>query len=227
MPTSLEALKQQLYRVYDRSGTYLDQSRGGRFVLDIVRGSVTVVHHMRSVPVLERAAALSYGTVLSVVPLLAVVLAIVNAVGHALLRERVHDAILTFLAPGIQASSQQYLENLITRATSGGIVSLSGGALLFSAVMLLRSVESTLNSIWGVESLRDWRIRIPVYLLILMAGPVLLGLSLAATAAASMVRAASLERMASDWGRAEFPQEPAFCTEYASRAPKSRMIQLR
>ncbi len=178
-----DVLKQRWIDAIQRLRLALDGTRGGRFLLDIGRGIQAIIHHLRREPVFDPAAALAYGTLLSIVPLLGVVLAIVGGLQQALVRKAVHDAIFTFLAPGIQRASQEYLEQVIERATSGGMVSLSGGALLVSAVMLLRSVEKTLNKIWGVEALRDWRIRFPTYLLILIAGPVLLGVSLAATAA--------------------------------------------
>ena len=47
---------------------------------------------------------------------------------------------------------------------------------------MLRSVEINLNKIWGVQELRTWRESWLSYLSILLAGPVLLGVSLAATA---------------------------------------------
>ena len=180
---ALEAWRQRWEATQRRLRLTLDQTRGGRFILDIARGSETILHHLRTEPVFDPAAALAYGTLLSIVPLLGLVLAIVGSLQQAMLRKAVHDAIFTFLAPGIQRASQEYLEQVIERATSGGMVSLSGGALLVSSVLLLRSVEKTLNKIWGVETLRDWRIRFPTYLLILIAGPVLLGVSVAATAA--------------------------------------------
>jgi membrane protein len=178
-----EALVVEAKKAYEVLEERLDHSRAGRFVLDIIRGAGTVLYHLRTEPVSDRAASLSYATLLSVVPLLGVVLAIVGSVGHSYLRAHVHDAIFTFMAPGVRKSSQDYLETLIDRATSNGVASVSFVALLFSAVMLLRNVEINLNKIWGVENLRSWKMRFSLYLVILILGPVLLGVSLAGTAA--------------------------------------------
>lgn len=183
MPISLATLEDQARRRYAQARTELDRHRSGRFVLDILRGLLNMAHHLSSEPIFERAAALSYGTLLSVVPLLGVVLGIVGIFGHTYLREGVHDAIFTFLAPGIRKSSQEYLEGLIDRTTGHGVMSLSFVALLFTAMTMLRSVEINLNKIWGVQELRTWRESWVSYLSILIAGPVLLGISLAATAA--------------------------------------------
>lgn len=182
MSSRIDRLKQRARGQLGRVGARLDSGRAGRFVLETTRGALAVVHHLRSEPVFERAAALSYGTVLALVPLLSVSLAIANAVGHDVLRLRVRDFAFAFLAPGIRASSMQVLERLIDRATSGGVVSVSGAALFFSAIMLLRSVEQALCSIWGVREKRTFYLRLATYLLILVLGPVLLGLSLAMTA---------------------------------------------
>jgi membrane protein len=165
-----------------RVGARLDRGRGGRFLLDTIRGALTVLHHVRSEPVFERAAALSYGTILALVPLLSVSLAVADGVGHDMLRLQVRDFAFAFLATGIRSSSMEVLEGLIDHATSGGVVSISGAALFISAIMMLRSVEAALNSIWGVRQRRTFYLRFIIYLVILAVGPVLLGLSLAMTA---------------------------------------------
>lgn len=176
-------IRARLEALWDRLVATLDgRGRLGRALLDLVRGVVTALHHLRAEPIFERAAALSYGTVLSVVPLLALVLALAGAFGRSALQERLRDYAFTFLAPGIRQSSIQVLDQLIDRAMSGGVVSASGIALVFSAVTLLRQVERTIDRMWGVREARGLRKRALFYAVILGLGPVLLGASLAASA---------------------------------------------
>ena len=171
--------RRRILAAYDRIAGRLDRTRTGRFVLDLSRGALTVLHHLQSEPVFEHAAALSYATILALVPLLAVSLSIASAAGHDVLRDRVRDFAFAFLAPGIRQSSMTVLESFIDRATSGGVISISGVALFFSALMLLRNIEVAFNKIWGVPANRSWPRRVAIYVVVLLFGPVLLGASLA------------------------------------------------
>jgi membrane protein len=177
----LERAQQQVREAYERVAARLDHTRGGRFVLDVVRGALTVLHHLRSEALAERAGALSYTTVLALVPLLALSLSVASAVGHDQLRDALRDFVFAFMAPGIRQSSLAELETFIDRATSGGVVSASGAALFVTALMLLRSIESAINRIWGAKESRTWPLRVAVYVTVLLFGPVLLGASLAVT----------------------------------------------
>lgn len=181
MSRSLARLRQRASDAYGAVAGRLDQTRAGRFTLETLRSALIVLHHLRSEPVLERAGALSYATVLALVPLLAVSLSIASAVGHDFLREQVQSFAFGFLAPGIRTSSLDVLETFIDRATTGGVVSISGVALFFTSVMLLRNIEGALNRIWGGEEKRAWPVRIAVYVAVMLFGPVLLGVSLAVT----------------------------------------------
>src|SRR5690349_4374681 len=102
--------RRRFVELYDALAHRLEQHRAGRFALDIARAALTVLHHLRSEPVLERAAALSFATVLALVPLLAVSLSIASAVGHDTLRSGLRDFAFDFLAPGIRQSSLDELE---------------------------------------------------------------------------------------------------------------------
>ena len=181
MAGALQHLELRAREGYARLGARLDRTRAGRFALDVARGAYTVLHHLRQEPVLERAGSLSYTTVLALVPLLGVSLSIASAVGHDALRNGVRDFAFAFLAPAVRKGSLATLETFIDHATSGGVISVSGVALLFTAVMLLRSIESAINRIWGVSEGRTIPLRIAVYLTVLVFGPVLLGGSLAVT----------------------------------------------
>jgi len=180
---AFDRLRAQAGDLYDRAAGKLDRTRGGRFILDVMRASLTVLHHLRSESVLERASSLSYSTVLALVPLLAVSLSIATAVGHEALREQVQSFAFDFLAPGIRHSSMDTLERFIDNATSGGVISISGAALFVTALMLLRSIEDAINAIWGVPENRGFFVRVGVYLTVLVFGPVLLGVSLVVTGA--------------------------------------------
>ncbi len=101
---------------------------------------------------LLRASALTYVTALSVIPMLAVVIAILGIVGgDETLVEFAIDQ-LTTVAPEVRETVRGYAAGVDFR--SFGTI---GGAVVFGmAIFALRHLEATLNDIWGVVAPRSW-----------------------------------------------------------------------
>lgn len=138
---------------------------------------------------LQVAGSLSFTTLLSLVPLLAVSLALFThfpmfgqfeaALEQYLLRSMLPEGI----ARTVLRTLNQFVAN-----TSG--LTLAGSLfLLAAAVALLLTVENALNQIWNVKRNRPIFKRVGLYLLMLAVGPPLLGVSLWAT---SVVLGASM-----------------------------------
>ena len=125
-----------------------------------------------------RSAALTYITLLSLVPLLAVAFAIIRAIGQDELRESVHEFIFTNLVPGTAEQIGSYIDTFIARASSGALGGLGGFFLLVSAVTLLNNIELSLNEIWGVQRRRSILHQGIIYWCVLTLGPILVGVSL-------------------------------------------------
>ncbi|MGI5865142.1 MAG: YihY family inner membrane protein [Myxococcales bacterium] len=156
--------------------------RAGRWILEVGTIARAVVIGFRGEKIALRASALTYISILSLVPLLAVVFAIVRALGQESLRASVHDFIFTNLAPGTAEDVGRYLDEFIARASSGAMGGVGGAFLLFSAVTLLHNIESSLNEIWGVKRPRPLLQRVLIYWCVLTLGPLGLGFSLGAGA---------------------------------------------
>ena len=125
-----------------------------------------------------RSAALTYITLLSIIPLLAVAFAVIRAIGQDELRELVHEFIFTNLVPGTAEQIGSYLDTFIARASSGALGGLGGFFLLVSAVTLLNNIELSLNEIWGVQRNRSPLQQGLIYWCVLTLGPILVGVSL-------------------------------------------------
>ncbi len=180
-------LDRLLDRVLRGSSEALRRTRAGSFLLDLISAAMTVAHGFRGEKISLRASALTYITILSVVPLLAVAFAIVRAIGQDSLRERVQEFIFSTMAPGAREQTSAYLGQFIDNASSGALGGLGGFFLLVSAVSLLNNVERSLNEIWGVSRSRSLVQRGLIYWCVLTLGPVLLGFSLVATGAVQSV----------------------------------------
>ena len=136
----------------------------------------------------QAAGSLTFTTLMSMVPLLAVSFALF-ARSPALrpAGEAIRGHLLQGLLPADIASTvPRYLAKFSGNAT--GLTLLGFALLLLSSLVLLLSVENALNRIWQVKKQRPPLRRLALYACILLAGPALLGASLWAT---SLLLAAS------------------------------------
>jgi membrane protein len=125
---------------------------------------------------LLHASALTYFTLISVIPVFAIVVSIAASIG---IESSFADGLVEKLAagaPGLQ-------ENILSQIKSANFKALGGigAAVVFVLTVLgLSNVEGAFNSIWGVKKHRNWSRRFPDYLAILVVVPLgATGLSLA------------------------------------------------
>lgn len=124
------------------------------------------------------AGGLTFTTLLSLVPLLAVSFAFFTRVpALRAVGESIRDALLrALLPPAIVNAVLKHVESWAAKA--GGLTLLGSLFLLVSALGLLFSVENAFNRIWQVKKQRDLRSRLALYAILLLAVPVVLGASL-------------------------------------------------
>jgi membrane protein len=152
-----------------------------QFVWDTGKAARAVAQGFRGENISLRAAALTYVSLLAMVPLATLAFAVAKAVGHDQLRSAVRDFAVAQLAPGAQETTLEYFDHFVTRASSGILGTLGAVLLVFTSLDLLWNIERSLNDIWRVPKHRSWAPRLAVYWAILTLGPVLLGLSVAGT----------------------------------------------
>ena len=129
------------------------------------------------------AMSLTYSTLLSLVPFLAVMFSVLKAFG-------VQNALEPFLAQMLQPLGAGAYE--VTRQIIGfvdnlrvGILGAAGVAMLFyTVVSLVAKIEDALNRIWRLPRSRTWGQRITAYLSVVLVGPVMVFTALALTASA-------------------------------------------
>jgi membrane protein len=132
------------------------------------------------------ASALSYTSIVSLVPLTAV--ALVTFSGFPIfsgMRERLLSLILDNFAPHIGDEAAAWFAFAATNAaqtTAVGIVSL-----VATAILLLATIEDQLHLIFRVTIPRSWGQRLLVYWTVLTLGPLLLGLALSASGELDML----------------------------------------
>lgn len=127
------------------------------------------------------AGSLTFTTVLSAVPLLAVSFALFTRFPvFRTLHEALQEHLLKSLLPA--DISRTVLKHLGQFAANAGGLTLAGFLfVLLAALALLLTVENALNRIWQVKKNRPLFKRLGLYLLMLAVGPLVLGASLWAT----------------------------------------------
>jgi membrane protein len=151
-------------------------SKGKTFVFRQLRIILLAARGFSNDKVQLRASALTFYTLLSVIPVLAIGFAI--AKGFSLdqnLKELIMDKFQSY---------QQVLDPLLQKATSaieetrGGYMAGIGMVILFWSVMsLLDHIESSFNTIWQIRSARPWYRKFTDYLTIMLISPIFIILS--------------------------------------------------
>jgi membrane protein len=148
---------------------------------------------------LLRAHALTYLTLLSIVPLLALAVSLFDLLGGS-------EHVVRFLVEQLAAGAPDAVERILAfvRGVQFGALGTVGGALLIlTTILMVGNVEQALNAIWGVTKQRPWVRRIPDYLAVVLISPLLLGVALSLGTTLS-----------SQWLVQKLLQWPVFATLY-------------
>ncbi|WP_374652867.1 YihY family inner membrane protein [Dongia sp.] len=123
------------------------------------------------------AAGLSYTSLLAVVPLLAIGLAMFAAFpAFADLRDDLIIVLAQNLAPDLASVVNEYLGTFISNA--GGTSAAGVIGIGVTAILLVNTIQTAFDKIWGVTNPRHKLKRLPVYWAIITLGPLLFGASL-------------------------------------------------
>ncbi len=126
---------------------------------------------------LIRAAALSYTTLLSLVPLLALGLAILAAFpAFEGARMQLRRSLVGTLVPEVGDQVRQSIDGFISNA--GNLTAIGILGLVVTAVLLLYTIEEAMNRIFCAHNVRTHMSRLLVYWTVLTLGPLLLAASL-------------------------------------------------
>jgi membrane protein len=146
----------------------------------------TVAQRFYSDNCLLHASALAYTALLSLVPLFALMFAVMKGLG---VQRRLEPLLLSRLA--LDPSVVEQTIGYIDRTNVGTLGVLGALTLVFTVLSVLGSVEATFNAIWRIRLGRSWLRKATDYLSVVMLTPFLL---LAAVAITSSVQEQSILR---------------------------------
>jgi membrane protein len=139
-----------------------------------------LLQHFREDRSFESAAALSYTSLLALVPLMTVMLGVIA--GFPVFdrwADELETYIFTHFVPAAGDVVREHLLEFVHR--SAGLTGAGTVFLIATAILLMSTIERSLNRIWRVKAPRRPINRLVIYWAVLTLGPLLMGASLALT----------------------------------------------
>ena len=125
---------------------------------------------------LLKATALTYYTLFSIVPIIALAFAIAKGFGFE--QSLQQDLLLKFQdQKDILTQAFVYADKMLANTKGGLIAGVGIVLLLWSIIKLLSSIENSFNEIWEIKRDRTWTRKITDYLSIMLIGPIFIILS--------------------------------------------------
>lgn len=145
-----------------------------------------LVRHFLEDNCTQKAASLTYTTLLSLVPMITVLLVIFSTVPTLQgARERVQQAIYDNILPSSGSQVSEYINSFAQNST--GLTTVGILALFVTTIMTLITIETAFNQIWRIEDRSGGVKSVIRYLVMVIAGPIILGVAFLASSAVQSI----------------------------------------
>jgi membrane protein len=156
---------------------------GKSFLIKQLRVFILTVRGFDEDKCFFRASSLTFYTLLSIVPVMAMLFGVAKGFGFdTLLKNELRQLVAKL--PGQEEVLNkviQYAESLL-ETTKGGVIAGIGLVLLFwSVIKVLSNIENSLNDIWEIKEPRTWGRKFSDYLAVMLISPTLILISSSAT----------------------------------------------
>lgn len=137
------------------------------------------VKRMRESDVQILASSLAFGTVISLVPLLAVSLSVFHALGgFDSLMKQIEPFLMHNFVEASGAEASRYIRKAVKRIHSGALGIGGAVGLLIVSTKLFHEMETAVQRVWGLKSTRSIIKRLIVYWIVMFLGPLVLAVAL-------------------------------------------------
>ena len=150
-----------------------DTSAVGFFVCSLLKKLYLAIEFFTTRRVIDMASALTYSTLLAIVPILAVVFAIARGFGYSKYIEVWFRDILSS-QPEVANTIIDFVNSYLVHTKSGIFLGVGLVLMLFTVLMLTSNVEKTFNAIWQVKHPRSVYRAITDYLAMMFLVPIVI-----------------------------------------------------
>lgn len=147
-----------------------------RFYIYLAKTLILAIRGFKREDLQTKSSALTYSTLLAIVPLLAVLVGIASGFG---LRDTIRQSVYSYF-PGHQGELEKafdFADNYLSMTQGGVFIGIGLLLLLYTVINLISSVEGTFNNIWQVKNSRSWPRKITDYLALFVILPVMMTVS--------------------------------------------------
>ena len=141
--------------------------------INTIKTIILAIRGFNSENLQTKASALTYSTLLAIVPLLAVLLGIAKGFGF---QEAVQQELFDYFPRQEQELSEafKFVERYLAQAQGGVIIGVGLILLFYTVINLISSIEDTFNDIWQIQKSRPWHRKISDYLALFLILPILM-----------------------------------------------------
>ena len=154
--------------------------KGKRWFYGFIRIWIIAIKEFVDDRCAEKASALTYFSMLSIVPVLAMLFAIAKGFG---LEKLLQQQLNTFLSSQEEMINNvlPYAQRMLESADGGTITVISLVFLIVTVIQLLMNIEAAFNNMWDIKQSRRWERKISDYVAVILLGPILLIVASSAT----------------------------------------------
>ncbi|MBD8390305.1 YihY/virulence factor BrkB family protein [Dysgonomonas sp. BGC7] len=150
-----------------------DHSSKKNSLYDIIKAFILAIRNIDGGQLFTRASALTYSTLLSIVPMLAVLFAIARGFGF---QNIVKSQLFTYFSgqEEILNKATAFIDKSIEYAQGGVFLGIGIVLLLYTVINLLSNIEDNFNQIWQIKKGRTYFRMFTDYLALIIIAPVFL-----------------------------------------------------
>lgn len=151
-----------------------------RFGINALKSLYMAVKGFIDLNLSNLASALAYSTVLSIIPLLAVIVGVAKGFGF---QQTVYDFLLSYMPSQAEQLKQifGFVDNYLSQVQGGLFLGVGLVFLFYTVFNLLSNIEAAFNTIWETPRNRPWTRKVVDYLALLLLFPIFITLSSGAT----------------------------------------------
>lgn len=141
--------------------------------INTIKTTILAVRGFLNEELSTKASALTFSTLLAIVPLLAVLVGIAKGFGF---QGTVRQQLYVFF-PGHESELSiafEYVESYLAQAQGGVIIGVGLVLLFYTVINLISSIEDSFNNIWQIKKARPWSRKIIDYMGLFLLLPILI-----------------------------------------------------